>query len=108
MRFGLGLLSLFLAAAVLTGCSGEGKTDGKTEEKTGDTAAAGDPAAMSFANAKCPMMGGEVDPEGEFSMWSGKKIGYCCDGCKEEFEKLNDDEKAAQLAKFDKKDETKG
>lgn len=107
MRFGMTTLGLMLAAALMVGC-GDAKTDSKTDAKTGSAATEGDAAAMAFANTKCPLMGGEVDPEGEYSVWDGKKIGYCCDGCKEKFDELTDEEKEAKLAETNPKDESQG
>jgi hypothetical protein len=47
-----------------------------------------------LGNAKCPIMGGEVDGE-TFSVWNGVRVGHCCGGCTSKF--LNDP--AKHLAK---------
>lgn len=111
MRLGIQLLGLMLVASLIVGC-GEGDKTGKTDktDKTDKTAAStdGDGEALAFANANCPMMGGEVDTEGEFSVFNGKKIGYCCEGCKEGFEKLTDEEKQAKLAETNPEKESAG
>lgn len=49
------------------------------------------------ANATCPMMGGNVDPEGGTVEWEGQTIGFCCDGCSGKFEALSAEEKVAHL-----------
>ena len=52
---------------------------------------------VKFANAECPMMGGDVDPEGEVVVWEGQNIGFCCDGCGDKFKALSEEEKVAHL-----------
>lgn len=52
----------------------------------------------SVINATCPMMGDEVDAEGEVAEWNGETIGFCCEGCKPKFEALSPEEQAAKLA----------
>jgi hypothetical protein len=55
--------------------------------------------SASFINANCPGMGEAVDPEVASYDWDGKQVGFCCDGCIEDFAALSDDEKAAALQK---------
>ena len=51
---------------------------------------------VSFANDKCPIMGGK--PNAELTVdWDGKTIGFCCEGCPEKWEKLSEQDKAAKL-----------
>lgn len=38
-------------------------------------------------NAVCPVLGGEVNPDVATVDYRGKKIGFCCPGCDEEFNK---------------------
>jgi hypothetical protein len=55
--------------------------------------------APSFINANCPGMGEAVDPEVASYDWNGKQVGFCCNGCIEDFAGLSEDEKVAALAK---------
>ena len=59
------------------------------------------PARTEFANAFCPIELKAISGEGEVTTWNNQTIGYCCDGCKEKFEALSDDDKKAALAKAD-------
>jgi hypothetical protein len=127
------LFSLMCAALLFAGCAetpvvddAEANKDANatdTETQTDDTkkegADAGDAKTTEFANAFCPIMFHAISGKGEVTTWNEKSIGYCCDGCKEKFEALSDDDKKAALAKADeaakkeatedteKKDETK-
>jgi len=49
-------------------------------------------------NTVCPIMGGEVTPEGGWTLRQGKTVGFCCEGCNPKWEKLSDEEKAKKLA----------
>jgi hypothetical protein len=55
-------------------------------------------------NAKCPMIGGKVDmdktSEKMTRMYKGIKIGFCCAGCPEAWDKLSDKEKSGRLSKL--------
>lgn len=42
-------------------------------------------------NAVCPILGGKIDPKTPTVDYKGKKIGFCCPGCDEEF--LSDPDK---------------
>lgn len=53
--------------------------------------------STEFVNANCPMMGDPVEADSAVTEWNGKKVGYCCDGCKGKFEALSDAEKTAKL-----------
>lgn len=48
-------------------------------------------------NKKCPVEGGDVDPDSTIQ-YKGKTIGFCCAGCDKEFEK----DPAKFMAKIDK------
>lgn len=58
-------------------------------------------AASGFANTTCPIMGGSFDPAhmsaDNLREWKGQKIGFCCSGCPEAWDKLTDAEKQAKL-----------
>lgn len=53
-------------------------------------------------NAKCPIMGNTIDPAAVpanlVTEFEGQKIGFCCAGCPEAWDKLSDAEKIAKLA----------
>ena len=54
--------------------------------------------AMAPVNAKCPIMGGDVDTAGEMASFKEHKIGFCCPGCKPDWEAMSDEKKAAFVA----------
>jgi hypothetical protein len=54
--------------------------------------------SVSMANEYCPIMGVKVSEEANTVEWDGKIIGFCCDGCDEQFMTLSDKEKAEKLA----------
>jgi PBP1b-binding outer membrane lipoprotein LpoB len=105
-----GLFSLLLASVFFVGCSetpvptddaDEDTTTDSADDAKQDAAAATQPSSTEFANAFCPIMFHKISGEGEITNWDDQTIGYCCDGCKEKFDKLSDDEKKAALAKAD-------
>ena len=52
---------------------------------------------VSFANDKCPIMGGK--PKAELTAdWDGKTIGFCCEGCPEKWAKLSEQERTEKFA----------
>lgn len=57
--------------------------------------------APSFANTKCPIMGHPIDPkhvpENLIREYKGKKIGFCCAGCPEQWDGLSEAQKEAKL-----------
>ncbi len=92
----LASLTLLLAAITWAGCSQE--TPGPSD--SGEAAV--DPAAESLSptvNTHCPIMGGEVTPEGGTVEWNGQTVGFCCSDCIAKFEALSDEEKQAALEK---------
>jgi len=54
-------------------------------------------------NARCPMMGNDIDPANVPAhltrMHKGKKVGFCCGGCPAAWDALSDAEKEAKLTK---------
>lgn len=56
---------------------------------------------VATVNEHCPIMGGEVTPEGGTTEWKGQTIGFCCDGCEEKWDALSDEEKGEKLAAAD-------
>jgi PBP1b-binding outer membrane lipoprotein LpoB len=125
------VFSLLCASILLVGCSETPVADdadaNKADPATADDAKKdegakaddADAGTTEFANAYCPIMLHAISGKGEVTTWNDQTIGYCCDGCKEKFEKLSDDDKKTALAKADeaakkeasetddKKDETK-
>jgi len=91
----------------LIGCKKAADTEkgGGATTKPADTAKPADtqPAAtVATVNAKCPIMGEKfnqakvsTDLVREFA---GQKVGFCCAGCPEKWDKLSDIEKTAKLA----------
>jgi len=68
-------------------------------------AAAKGPAGPTgeFANTRCPIMGGKIDPQrltdNLTRTYHGSKVAFCCGGCPAAWDKLTDGEKRAKLAK---------
>ena len=52
-----------------------------------------------FANAMCPLMDEEVDPE-FFVMFKKHKIGMCCEDCVDDWAELSEKEKSQTLAEI--------
>jgi hypothetical protein len=60
------------------------------------------PASKTVAvvNSKCPIMGSALDknvPEDLTRTFKGQKVGFCCDDCPPQWDKLFDAEKDAKL-----------
>ena len=53
---------------------------------------------IDVANAKCPVMGGDVDGK-TYTEWNGLRIGHCCPGCSKKL--LADPEKLLTAAKIE-------
>ncbi len=85
---------LFLAAVVLVsnGCSQPQPVPDVSSVPV-DTS----PVTTIPVNTICPIMGGEVMPEGGSAIWKGTTVGFCCEGCAPKWEKLSEEDKAAKL-----------
>lgn len=63
--------------------------------------AVGKAVAPAFANTKCPMMGGVIQPEKVTPAltreFNGQKVAFCCGGCPDMWDKLSDAQKQAKL-----------
>ena len=83
-----GLLLIGLLA--LTGC----------KKKSGPAAPAGtkEIAPVTIEQTTCPIMGGVIN-KNFFTEYKGKKVYFCCPGCKEKFE-ANPQDYVAKLPQF--------
>ncbi|MEQ9407521.1 MAG: hypothetical protein RIK87_07320 [Fuerstiella sp.] len=82
MKYGIVAASAVLAAGLLAGC-----TDATTSAVD----------ASETINTHCPVMGGKVD--GKTSVdWDGKKVGFCCPPCLDEWAEMTDEERTQALA----------
>lgn len=97
----LSVLPLLALIALLAGCAGDSTVstdDPPAADGTAEGASPDESEAVATDNRMCPIMGHPVTADGGSVAWNGKKIGFCCEGCQPEFEKLSDEEKTAKLA----------
>ncbi len=94
-------LSLLLATA----CAGPETRKSKRAESRGlgGVAASQKHVTVSLVNTTCPIMDEAVDPSGEVATFDGKSVGFCCDGCKPEWDSWTDLKKAEFVAKAEAK-----
>ena len=93
--FYLSVATGLIVSTLVVGCnqSGESVSDPNLTDPVEAT-------SVSFANTKCPIMGGK--PNTELSAeYDGKTIGFCCDGCPEKWAALDAEEKAEKFANVD-------
>lgn len=87
------LAAVFTALALTAGCASR------------DHAACADcqdpkPGTITTANSVCVIENEDpVNPAIEPAAWKGQKVGFCCKGCKPDWEKKTDAEKDASLAR---------
>jgi hypothetical protein len=59
-------------------------------------------AAGEVVNGHCPILGSKLDranvPAELTRMFQGKKVGFCCAGCPDQWDQLTDAQKTAKLA----------
>lgn len=83
------LLACVLAVG-LTACSEKQETTSQTAE------------TAVCVNGTCPIMGSVIDPAKVPASltrdFKGQKVGFCCAGCPDSWDKLTDEEKTAKLA----------
>ncbi|MBT3199316.1 MAG: hypothetical protein HN350_05320 [Phycisphaerales bacterium] len=99
------LLSLVLAAGLavgLVGCDKGQDSGGGAGAGDGGGGAAKPSTTVATVNNKCPLMGSlfnnaKVAPD-LVREFEGKKIGFCCAGCPEKWDKLSDADKVEKLA----------
>jgi hypothetical protein len=60
-------------------------------------------ATAKCVNARCPILGEAINPDKTpdalTRMYKGQRVGFCCGGCPETWDKLTDADKDAKLAK---------
>ena len=88
MKAMIRILPVLLLALTIAGC----KSDG--DEATSQ------PMSMGAINDKCPIMGGDVDPNAQTVTYNGATIGFCCDGCPAKFNAWSDQQKMDFVAKY--------
>jgi YHS domain-containing protein len=81
---------LLVGLVVLNGC--KKKSEPAVPTETAEVASA------AIEQTTCPVMGGAIN-ESIFTEYKGKKVYFCCAGCKEKFEK-EPDKYIAQLPQF--------
>ena len=98
------LLSVALIVVFAVGLIGCKKPE-TTEKGGGATtqpAATQPVSTVATVNAKCPLMGGKINPAKVSTdlvrEFDGKKVGFCCAKCLPKWDKLSDDDKKAKLA----------
>lgn len=84
-QYAPGLFLFLLSVATVVGCS--------QSSEPGDAA-----VSAAATNAFCPIMGGPVSPDGGTVEWNGQTIGFCCDGCDDEWQSLSESEKEQKLS----------
>ncbi len=70
----------------------------KTTEKVSEEMEEIKTVALTMEQEKCPIMGQPINKE-LFTEYKGKKVYFCCEGCKEKFE-ANPEQYLAKLPQF--------
>lgn len=100
----LAVVLISAAGILITGCENDTEPGRQTES---DTAESTKPAGQALSDAAktaeikqqtCPVMGGDINPE-LYTEYEGKKVYFCCEGCKEKFE-ANPEEYLSKLPQF--------
>ena len=67
-----------------------------------DAEPAGPDPAEPVVNVRCPIMGSPIDPfdvaDDLVRVWSGRRVGFCCAGCPEMWDELDEAQKESKLA----------
>jgi YHS domain-containing protein len=101
----LAIVLISAAGILVTGCEKDTEPAGQTES---DAAESTESAEQSLSDAAknvetvqqtCPVMGGDINPE-LYTEYKGKKVYFCCKGCKEKFE-ANPEEYLSKLPQFE-------
>ncbi len=85
---------LFCASVVFIAGCGETIPVAIAPLPTPDAESAG---VSGIVNTVCPIMGGEATSEVSVD-WNGKKVGFCCPPCIEEWQELTDTEREQKIA----------
>ncbi|MFA6044556.1 MAG: hypothetical protein WC718_06195 [Phycisphaerales bacterium] len=82
-----------IAATVILACGVAAFAGGcASETKTSD-------ANMGIVNRHCPIQPEDPVNPAVNTTWKGQKVGFCCPGCIDEWDRKTDDQKAAALEK---------
>ena len=91
-------LSIVLAITgmmILGGCKSQAK-DNAPPDNASTTA-----SAIVVVNARCPIMGNNIEPaklnDSLTRVYKGQKVGFCCGMCPPQWDKLTDEEKDKKL-----------
>jgi hypothetical protein len=100
--FVLSLLVLMTFAVMPLGCGGKEETTDPHEGHDHAQADAEDVEMVAVVNDTCPIMQSPIDPDAvRISLtrgYEGKKVGFCCAGCPEQWDDLSEEQKAQKLA----------
>lgn len=80
----IAIVGLLACGLLFTGCH---------NNKAKTTATSASPSVM---NTKCPFSS-ELVTEGITSDWNGKTVGFCCNGCKGKWDKLDDAKRTSMI-----------
>ena len=83
--------ALVVASVIMTGLIGCSSEDG------GDSSATSG-VEVNLVNTHCPIMGHEVTDDGGRTEYKGGTVGFCCPGCIDAFNELEDAAKDEALA----------
>lgn len=90
-------IAAVLSVVVAVGCTQSSHDSATNEPAMPDSSPPDSVTLVSFANGKCPIMGGK--PSAELTTeYNGQTIGFCCDGCPEKWAALTDEEKSEMFA----------
>jgi hypothetical protein len=95
MRFSqlVPVAALVLAGLVSLGCASSGHAESEAECKDVK------PGAVTSVNTVCVVVNEDpVNPAVEPVFWKDQKVGFCCKGCKPQWEEKTDAQKDALLA----------
>ena len=94
----LGVTGTLLVASISCTRMACHSANGRTPVATVAQASAGAPV---FANTKCPIMGGAIDPakvpESLTRVYKDQKVAFCCGMCPAQWDRLTDAQKGARL-----------
>jgi hypothetical protein len=87
-------LVLCVGILALAGCSNGGSGNGS---KVSSTEPKQPVANMGIVNTKCPIVPSHGAKAKTVVDFNGQKVGLCCAGCLPDWNKMNDEQKAAAL-----------